>query len=719
MFERVFLILTGYLLILISLAVIYAWKTHNYDFISLYSRSYPIQFNTALLFGLLGIGTIASAYKKWIFAYLSGTLIILYSILVLIQFILKIDFGLDWVFNTPFFVQIHSFTGKMSPNTAMTLILCGLSLFFLPSIKKFKWNPIVIATFGLSIFSFAIIPIISFFGEIDAAYGWSPIIRMSLISSVSLSLFGIAITIYSWKTSRLINDASMHRWFSIPYSLSIFLITIFLSQAILYDQQKRRLDSERAESNFIASQLKTSIETRLLGLERMANRWKVRGGVPYNEFKSDAELYIQQQLDLNMIGIVESGKLKWRFDDPNHVLKEGDLLNAVISKDSPFFQLPPYIVIKAPLDKDQYLVAILNAPDLIQDIIKDDQRHFLISIKKDENVLYQSKGFPNKDFILQARVSFKDLNWSISSYSTELTYRRNNLSLLSLLAGGILSLLVGIAIFSAHSLRLRSKELNEAHKTIIEQDRLASLGSLTAGIAHEIKNPLNFINNFSDLAKEQLDEFKTSKDTALLDLIEKNIKAIHKQGDKANNIITKMLAHSRLKSSDATQTNIHSLIEEDLSLALHSFKMKNPLFQIFVKKDFDEKIPIISLSREDFSRTLLNLINNALYALVSKKGQNPTLSIKTEATKNGVIIKIRDNGVGISKEVQEKLYVPFFTTKPTGIGTGLGLSLARAYIVDELGGKIECKSKEGEFTEFTLFIPIRTEMARLHRSDEA
>ncbi|MFN4173850.1 MAG: sensor histidine kinase, partial [Parachlamydiaceae bacterium] len=229
----------------------------------------------------------------------------------------------------------------------------------------------------------------------------------------------------------------------------------------------------------------------------------------------------------------------------------------------------------------------------------------------------------------------------------------------------------------------------------------------------------NFINNFSDLPKEQLDEFKTSKDIALLDLIEKNIKAIHKQGDKANNIITKMLAHSRLKSSDATQTNIHSLIEEDLSLALHSFKMKNPLFQIFVKKDFDEKIPIISLSREDFSRTLLNLINNALYALVSKKGQNPTLSIKTEATKNGVIIKIRDNGVGISKEVQEKLYVPFFTTKPTGIGTGLGLSLARAYIVDELGGKIECKSKEGEFTEFTLFIPIRTEMARLHRSDEA
>ncbi len=719
MFERAFLNIIGFLLLTISLITIYAWKTHNYELISLYSRSYPIQFNTGLLIGFLGIGTIASVFKKKILVYLMGSLIILHSIIILLQFILKKNYGIDEFFNTPFFVQLHNSTGRMSPNTALTFILCGISLFFLPHIKNFRWLSIIIATLGFAIFSFAFLPIIGFFGEIDAAYGWSLIIRMSLITSISFCVYGISIAIYSWTINRSISDASMHRWFAIPYALSIFLITIFLWQAIISEQDKRRTDIERAESKFIASQLRTSIESRILGLARMANGWNVRGGVPYDEFKSDAELYIKQQLDLSMIGVIESGKLKWEFDDSNQPNAALPILHEILTTEQTLFQTPTFIVVKIALDQDRFLVAMLHSIDLIREIIKDDQRHFLISIRNENNVLYQSYGFQNNDFTVQARIKYKDINWSISSYSTDFTHGKNKLSALSLLVGTVLSLLVGVAIFSSHSLKLRSQELHDAHKILIEQDRLASLGSLTAGIAHEIKNPLNFINNFSDLAAEQINEFKTTKNIALLDLIEKNMKAIYAQGNRANSIITKMLAHSRAKHSDEMPADINSLIDEDLNLALHSFKMKHPIFSLNIKKEWADNLPLITLSKEDLSRVILNLINNSLYALEIKKGQNPTITIKTQRKSDGITIKIHDNGIGIPEEIRDKLYTPFFTTKPTGLGTGLGLSISRAFIVEELGGKIDCKSKEGEFTEFTLFIPFRTEMARLHQNDVA
>lgn len=717
MFERAFLVFIGIILILTSLLCLYGWKAHDYSLITLYSHSYPIQFNTALLIGLIGIATIAGVYKKKYICYLLVSLIVAHSIVILLQFILKKNYGIDDLFNTPFFIQLHNSTGRMSPNTAITFFMSALTLFLIPNIEKNRWFPIISGALGFTIFSFAFLPVIGFFGEIDAAYGWSLIIRMSLITSICFCVYGISIAIYSWIINRSMNGADMHRWFAIPYALSIFLITVFLWQAIISEQDKRRAEIERSESNFIASQLQTSIESRFLALNRMANRWQIRKGIPYNEIKSDAELYIKQQDGLNMIGFIESGKLIYEFLDVNQPKMSDALLKQILETDQNLFQTPNYIIVRLPLDKDNTLVAMLHSVDLIRQIIKDDQRHFLISIRNGNNILYQSYGFPNIAFSTQARVKYNNIIWNVSSFSTDYTHGQNKLSILSLIVGSVLSLLVGIAIFSSHSLKLRSQELQDAQKSLVEQEKLASLGSLTAGIAHEIKNPLNFINNFSDLATEQIKEYKSTHDTSLLDMIEKNMKAINAQGTRANGIITKMLAHSRQNTSEETPTNINALLDEDASLALHSFKMKHPYFSIQVKKEWDENLPLISISKEDLSRVTLNLINNAFYALEVKKGLNPTLTLKTERKANGIVIKILDNGIGIPDNIRDKLFTPFFTTKPTGMGTGLGLSLSRAFIVEELGGRIDCKSKEGEFTEFTLFIPFRTAKARLHQSD--
>ena len=256
-------------------------------------------------------------------------------------------------------------------------------------------------------------------------------------------------------------------------------------------------------------------------------------------------------------------------------------------------------------------------------------------------------------------------------------------------------------------------DLKATQSQLIQQEKMASLGELTAGIAHEIQNPLNFVNNFSEVSKELLDEMKADLETGntadakgIADDVIQNLEKINHHGKRADAIVKGMLQHSRSSSGVKEPTDINALAEEYLRLAYHVLKAKDTYFNALTRTDFDESIGNIRIIPQDIGRVVLNLINNAFYAVDEKKKQNlngyePTVSVSTKKEKEKVEIKVKDNGNGIPPRVLDKIFQPFFTTKPTGLGTGLGLSLAYD-IVKAHGGDLKVESKEGEGSEFSI-----------------
>ena len=252
--------------------------------------------------------------------------------------------------------------------------------------------------------------------------------------------------------------------------------------------------------------------------------------------------------------------------------------------------------------------------------------------------------------------------------------------------------------------------LKNTQTQLIQQEKMASLGELTAGIAHEIQNPLNFVNNFSEVNKELLDELKTEKDEKLkdelIDTITENEVKINHHGKRADAIVKGMLQHSRSSSGIKEPTGINVLADEYLRLVYHGLKAKDRSFNATLKTDFDETIGTINIIPQDIGRVILNLINNAFYAVDEKKKQNqngyePTVSVSTKKVNGKVEIKVADNGNGIPQKVLDKIFQPFFTTKPTGQGTGLGLSLSYD-IVKAHGGELKVETKEGEGSAFII-----------------
>jgi signal transduction histidine kinase len=272
-----------------------------------------------------------------------------------------------------------------------------------------------------------------------------------------------------------------------------------------------------------------------------------------------------------------------------------------------------------------------------------------------------------------------------------------------------------------HAFNKMVKDLKDAEDKIIaaqaqliHAEKMASLGQMTAGIAHEIQNPLNFVNNFSDinidLIKEIDDIESEDERRELLSDIKMNLSKIAQHGKRADSIVKNMLMHSRVSSIERQATDINSLCEEYLQLSYHGLRAKNPDFNCRIDKFYGEGIPKIDTMPQDIGRMLLNIVNNAFYAMEAKKkvvtGEyKPTLTYTTEKKGDNVIIRIRDNGMGIPQSVKEKIFDPFFTTKPTGEGTGLGLSISYD-IIKAHQGQLAVESKEGEFTEFVITLPI-------------
>jgi signal transduction histidine kinase len=261
------------------------------------------------------------------------------------------------------------------------------------------------------------------------------------------------------------------------------------------------------------------------------------------------------------------------------------------------------------------------------------------------------------------------------------------------------------------------EELKAAQTQLVQKEKMASLGELTAGIAHEIQNPLNFVNNFSEVNRELIVELKqearsgnTEEVLAIADNIEENEQKIAHHGKRADSIVKGMLQHSRNSSGIKQPTDLNALAEEYLRLSYHGFRAKDKSFNASIITHYDDEIDKINIVAEDMGRVLLNLYNNAFYSTIEKKKtqsneHEPTVIITTKRENNKVVISVKDNGIGIPQKIIDKVFQPFFTTRPAGQGTGLGLSISYD-IVKAHRGEIKVEAKEGEGATFIVLLPV-------------
>lgn len=270
-------------------------------------------------------------------------------------------------------------------------------------------------------------------------------------------------------------------------------------------------------------------------------------------------------------------------------------------------------------------------------------------------------------------------------------------------------------------------DLRAAQDRLVQTEKLASLGQLTAGIAHEIKNPLNFVNNFAALSAELMDELNEvlmpvsladevrSEIDELMAMLKDNLQKVVQHGKRADSIVKNMLLHSREGGGEYRLGDINALVEESLNLAYHGARAEQPQFDVTLKRELDPQAGTAELFPQEITRVLLNLVSNAFYAVTKRKAESggaggfePVVTATTRDRGERIEIRIRDNGTGIPDDVKAKMFNPFFTTKPAGEGTGLGLSMSHDIIVKQHGGSIEVATRPGEFTEFTILLPRKS-----------
>jgi signal transduction histidine kinase len=260
-------------------------------------------------------------------------------------------------------------------------------------------------------------------------------------------------------------------------------------------------------------------------------------------------------------------------------------------------------------------------------------------------------------------------------------------------------------------------ELKQTQQQLVQSEKMASLGELTAGIAHEIQNPLNFVNNFSEVSNELIEEMTTelkagkiTEAAEIAESIRQNLEKITHHGKRADGIVKGMLQHSRTGSGQKEATNMNVLCDEYVRLAYHGYRAKDKSFNAKFETDFDSDLPKVNVIPQDIGRVVLNLINNAFYAVNEKSklriaGYSPCVTVSTKRCNDRIEVRVRDNGNGIPDSIREKIFQPFFTTKPTGQGTGLGLSLSYD-IIKAHGGMLTMNSTEGIGSEFMIQLPV-------------
>jgi len=390
----------------------------------------------------------------------------------------------------------------------------------------------------------------------------------------------------------------------------------------------------------------------------------------------------------------------------------------------------------------------LNAPDLLLRSYTALSRYYHSTGNNDSIVKYQALMIKIKDSLFNDKQAqqFQNIDFDEEQRQQQVETAKKDLRaswrMYSLLAGLFVFLFIAIMLWrnslqrkKANLLLSKQKSelestlvsLKETQKQLIQSEKMASLGELTAGIAHEIQNPLNFVNNFCEVNNELIEELKSEKlkvkserdvelENQLLDNIEQNLEKINHHGKRAEAIVKGMLQHSRTSSGQKELTDINKLADEYLRLAYHGFRAKEKGFNsvriaIGIKTEFDDSIEKINVVPQEIGRVFLNLLNNAFYAVNEKTKAagtgdeyKPAVTISTKKVGDKMLISVADNGNGIPQKNLDKIFQPFFTTKPTGQGTGLGLSIAYD-IVKAHGGEIKVETKEGEGSEFIIRLP--------------
>jgi len=370
----------------------------------------------------------------------------------------------------------------------------------------------------------------------------------------------------------------------------------------------------------------------------------------------------------------------------------------------------------------KYPVALLEALHLLAGVYKlqgnndSTVKYLQLTLSTKDSLFNQRKIMQMQSMTFNEQLRQQDILEAQKAYQDRIkTY---------ILIGGLIALLL-IASVLFRSNRQKQKankeigkaytELKSTQAQLIQSEKMASLGELTAGIAHEIQNPLNFVNNFSEVSNElisemvdEVDKGNTTEVKAIAQNVQLNLEKIIHHGKRADAIVKGMLQHSRISTGQKELTDINALADEYLRLSYHGMRAKDKSFNATLQTDFDESIEKINIVPQDIGRVLLNLFNNAFYALTEKKknaneNYEPTVSVCTKKLDGKIEISVRDNGNGIPQKILDKIFQPFFTTKPTGQGTGLGLSLSYD-IIKAHGGEIKVETKEG--AEFIIILPI-------------
>ncbi|HMG92812.1 MAG TPA: ATP-binding protein [Chryseolinea sp.] len=374
----------------------------------------------------------------------------------------------------------------------------------------------------------------------------------------------------------------------------------------------------------------------------------------------------------------------------------------------------------------------LDIPNLLLRSYTRLNRYYGITGNNDSLVKYQALVIKINEDLFNAKQSqeFQNIDFDAHQQQQELiaTKKEYQNRLQKYLLLGVLGVFSIIAYFLFNNNRQKQKantvlestlsNLRSTQSQLIQSEKMASLGELTAGIAHEIQNPLNFVNNFSELnteliddAHQEIEKGNISDVKSILKNIKDNGEKINQHGKRADGIVKGMLQHSRASSGLKEPTDINALCDEYLRLSYHGFRAKDKSFDAKVETNFDPSIGNVNVVPQDIGRVALNLINNAFYAVKEKKAQLedgfvPTISVSTKKSGDKVLISVKDNGKGIPQNILEKIFQPFFTTKPTGQGTGLGLSLTYD-ILKAHGGEIKVETKMGEGAEFIINLPYR------------
>jgi len=373
--------------------------------------------------------------------------------------------------------------------------------------------------------------------------------------------------------------------------------------------------------------------------------------------------------------------------------------------------------------KNNYNYFIIDCAQLLYDLYKDTdaieaQKYRLIVLETKDKLYDQDKAkqveklaFEELEREMELQIRLKDIK------------NRNRFYALLGILGGVL--LLSFILYRNNRQKQKANKILEntladlktTQAQLIQSEKLASLGELTAGIAHEIQNPLNFVNNFAEVSAEMLDEMHeelekgdTTEAIAIATALKTNLQKINHHGQRASSIVKGMLEHSRASTGVKEPTDLNALADEYLRLAYHGLRAKDDSFNAALETHFDPDLPLVSVIPQDIGRVLLNLINNAFYAVNEKakmgiEGYQPTVTVSSSMVGDKVEIRVQDNGKGIPESIKEKIFQPFFTTKPTGQGTGLGLSLAYDIVTKGHGGTLKVQSTENEGTEFIINLP--------------